>query len=63
MNVPAALDCIEANRDTILGIKLRLSRNLAADGRNEPQALDLRWKPPKRPGSQSWFISPIERAN
>ncbi|HRW06088.1 MAG TPA: amidohydrolase/deacetylase family metallohydrolase [Caldilineaceae bacterium] len=41
LNVPAALDCIEANRDTILGIKIRLSRNLAADGRNEPQALDL----------------------
>lgn len=41
LNVPAALDCIEANRDTILGIKLRLSRNLAADGRNEPQAFDL----------------------
>lgn len=41
LNVPAALDCIEANRDTILGIKIRLSRNLAADGRNEPRALDL----------------------
>lgn len=41
LNVPAALDCIEANRDTILGVKIRLSRNLAADGRNEPQALDL----------------------
>ena len=32
LNVPAALDCIEANRDTIMGIKLRLSRNLAAGG-------------------------------
>ena len=41
LNVPAALDCIEANRDTIQGVKVRLSRNLAADGRNEPQALDL----------------------
>ena len=40
-NVQAALDCIEANRDSILGIKVRLSRNLAADGRNEPQALAL----------------------
>src|SRR5262245_7867597 len=39
--VQAALDCIEANRDSILGIKIRLSRNLAADGRNEPQALKL----------------------
>jgi dihydroorotase len=39
--VQAALDCIEANRDSILGIKIRLSRNLAAEGRNEPQALRL----------------------
>lgn len=41
LNVPAALDCIEANRDTILGVKIRLSRNLAANGRNEPRAFDL----------------------
>ena len=40
-NVKAALDCIEANRDTILGVKIRLSSNLADDGRNEPQAFDL----------------------
>jgi dihydroorotase len=40
-DVPAALDCIEANRDSILGIKVRLSRNLAADGQNEAQALRL----------------------
>ena len=40
-DVQAALGCIEANRDSILGIKIRLSRNLAAEGRNEPQALRL----------------------
>lgn len=40
LNVPAALGCIEANRDSILGIKIRLSRNLAGDGRNEATALD-----------------------
>jgi hypothetical protein len=33
--------CIEANRDVILGVKLRLSGNLAADSRNEPQAQRL----------------------
>jgi dihydroorotase len=41
LNVPAAVRCVEANRDVILGIKLRLSANLAADGRNEKQALLL----------------------
>jgi dihydroorotase len=41
LNVPAAVRCIEANRDVILGVKLRLSANLAADGRNEKQALLL----------------------
>jgi len=40
LNVKAALDCIEANRDSILGVKIRLSRNLADDGRNEATALD-----------------------
>jgi dihydroorotase len=39
LSVPAALRCIEANRDVILGIKLRLSANLACDGRNEREAL------------------------
>jgi dihydroorotase len=39
LSVPAALRCIEANRDVILGVKLRLSANLACDGRNEMEAL------------------------
>jgi dihydroorotase len=41
LNVPAAVRCINANRDRILGVKLRLSANLAADGKNELQALKL----------------------
>lgn len=41
LQVPAAVRCIEANRDVILGIKLRLSANLAADGKNELAALKL----------------------
>lgn len=41
LNVPAAVRCINANRDVILGVKLRLSANLAADGKNELQALKL----------------------
>lgn len=41
LNVPAAVRCIEANRDLILGVKIRLSANLAADGKNELQALKL----------------------
>src|SRR5262245_6913034 len=39
LSVPAALRCIEANRDVILGVKVRLSANLAANGRNELEAL------------------------
>ena len=39
LSVPAALRCIEANRDAILGIKVRLSDNLAANGQNELEAL------------------------
>lgn len=38
-NVEAATKIIEANRDKILGVKLRLSDNLAADGKNELPAL------------------------
>jgi dihydroorotase len=41
LNVPAAVRCVEANRDVILGIKVRLSANLAAGGKNELQALKL----------------------
>jgi dihydroorotase len=41
LNVPAAVRCIEENRDVILGVKLRLSANLAADGKNELAALKL----------------------
>jgi dihydroorotase len=41
LNVPAAVRCIKANRDVILGVQLRLIANLAADGRNEKQALLL----------------------
>src|SRR5262245_30222583 len=39
LSVPAAVRCVEANRDVILGIKVRLSANLAADGKNELEAL------------------------
>lgn len=38
-NVAQATKMIEANRDKILGIKVRLSDNLAAGGKNELQAL------------------------
>ena len=38
-DVPAALKMIEANRDRILGIKVRLSDFLANDGKNELGAL------------------------
>lgn len=41
LSVPAAVRCIEANRDVILGVKVRLSDNLAANGRNELAALKL----------------------
>jgi dihydroorotase len=41
LDVPSAVRCIEANRDVILGVKLRLSANLAADGKNEMAALKL----------------------
>ena len=41
LSVPAAVRCVEANRDVILGIKIRLSANLAANGKNELQALKL----------------------
>jgi dihydroorotase len=39
LDVPAATRCVAANRDVILGIKVRLSANLAADGKNELEAL------------------------
>lgn len=38
-DVNGALQTIEANRDKILGVKIRLSDNLAANGKNELQAL------------------------
>ncbi len=38
-DVKSALQTIEANRDKILGVKIRLSDNLAANGKNELQAL------------------------
>ena len=40
-NVKAALATVEANRDVILGIKIRLSANLARNGQNELPALKL----------------------
>jgi dihydroorotase len=40
-SVPAAIRCVEENRDVILGIKIRLSDNLAAGGVNEMPALKL----------------------
>jgi dihydroorotase len=39
LSVPAAVRCIEANRDVVLGVKVRLSANLAGDGKNELEAL------------------------
>ncbi len=39
LSVSAALQTIEANRDVILGIKIRLSADLADDGKNELEAL------------------------
>jgi dihydroorotase len=41
LSVPAAVRCVEAHRDVILGIKIRLSDNLAAGGKNEMPALLL----------------------
>lgn len=38
-NVETAVRMIEANRDRILGVKVRLSNFLAADGKNELEAL------------------------
>ncbi len=38
-DVPAAVQMIEANRDSILGVKVRLSDFLAAGGKNELEAL------------------------
>jgi dihydroorotase len=38
-DVPAAVRMIESNRDSILGVKVRLSDFLAADGKNELDAL------------------------
>lgn len=38
-NVKSATKMIEAHRDKILGVKIRLSDNLAAGGKNEMQAL------------------------
>ncbi len=40
-SVSAALETVEANRDVILGIKIRLSANLARNGQNELPALKL----------------------
>ncbi len=41
LNVRSAVRCIHDNRDVILGVKLRLSANLAANGQNELAALKL----------------------
>lgn len=37
-NVEACVKCIEANRDMIVGVKVRLSETIANDGRNEEEA-------------------------
>ncbi len=39
VDVDSAVQMIERNRDRILGVKVRLSENLAADGKNELPAL------------------------
>lgn len=41
LHAGAAIQTIEANRDVILGVKVRLSSFLARDGKNERQALKL----------------------
>ena len=38
INAPACIETIEANRDILVGVKVRLSRAIAEDGKNEPEA-------------------------
>ena len=41
MDVAECLECIESNREMIVGIKVRLSAQLANNGRNEKEAYRL----------------------
>lgn len=38
INAAACIECVEANRDLFVGVKVRLSRTIADDGKNEPEA-------------------------
>ena len=38
IDAPACIECIEANADIYIGVKVRLSRPIADDGKNEPEA-------------------------
>ncbi len=38
INAPQCIETIEANRDIFVGVKVRLSRAIAEDGKNEPEA-------------------------
>ena len=38
IDAPACIECIEANADIYVGVKVRLSRTIAEDGKNEPEA-------------------------
>jgi dihydroorotase len=38
INAPTCIETIEANRDIFVGVKVRLSRSIAEDGKNEPEA-------------------------
>ena len=45
MNVAQAVECVEKNRDMIVGIKVRLTADAANDGRNEAEGLRYSYLP------------------
>jgi len=40
LDVKACVDCVRANRDMIVGVKIRLSDSIANEGRNEAEGFD-----------------------
>ena len=46
----ACIDCIEANRDLIVGVKIRLSDSCTAEGRTKARRTGARARPRLRPG-------------
>ncbi|VDI82193.1 Hypothetical predicted protein [Mytilus galloprovincialis] len=50
VNVEACVKCIEANRDMIVGVKVRLSETIANDGKNEEEAYRRSLEASKRAG-------------